>query len=80
MMIDQGILQIAAELLKHDDAEVREQAALLEGSFALSGIGREMFLDYAFENLKELLEDEDIRVREASAWALYRVSVNEDGC
>jgi len=46
----------------------------------LSGIGREMFLDYAFENLKELLEDEDIRVREASAWALYRVSVNEDGC
>ncbi len=80
MMIDQGILQIAAELLKHDDPEVREQAALLEGSFALSGIGREMFLDYAFENLKELLEDEDIRVREASAWALYRVSVNEDGC
>ena len=80
MMIDQGILQIAAELLKHDDAEVREQAALLEGSFALSGIGREMFLDYAFENLKELLEDEDIRVMEASAWALYRVSVNEDGC
>ena len=80
MMIDQGILQIAAELLKHEDAEVREQAALLEGSFALSGIGREMFLDYAFEELKALLEDEDIRVREASAWALYRVSVNEDGC
>ena len=80
MMIDQGILEIAAELLKHDDPEVREQSALLHGSFALSGIGRPMFIDFSFENLKELLEDEDIRVREAAAWALYRVSVNQDGC
>jgi hypothetical protein len=40
MMIEQEILQIAAELLKHEDGEVREQAALLQGSFALSGIGR----------------------------------------
>ncbi len=39
-MISQEILQIASDLLKHEDAEVREQAALLEGSFALSGIGR----------------------------------------
>jgi len=45
----------------------------------LSNIGRDLF-DYVFESLKELLEDEDLRVREASAWALYRVSVNEDGC
>lgn len=80
MMIEQGILQIAADLLKHDDPEVREQAALLQGSFALSNIGRDLFIDYVFESLKELLEDEDLRVREASAWALYRVSVNEDGC
>jgi hypothetical protein len=29
MMIDQEILQIAAEILKHEDPEVREQAALL---------------------------------------------------
>jgi hypothetical protein len=29
MMINQEILQIAAELLKYEDAEVREQAALL---------------------------------------------------
>ena len=78
-MIHEDILQIAAELLKHDDPEVREQAALLQGSFALSMNGRQNF-DYAFENLKELLEDEDLRVREASAWALYRLSVNEDGC
>lgn len=70
MMISQDILQIAADLLKHEDPEVREQAALLQGSFALSGIGRESFIDYVFESLKELLEDEDLRVREASAWAL----------
>ena len=66
-------------MLKHEDPEVREQASLLQGSFALSGLGRQIF-EYAFENLKELLEDEDLRVREASAWALYRLSVNEDGC
>jgi len=29
MMIEQGILQIVADLLKHEDPEVREQAALL---------------------------------------------------
>ena len=29
MMIQDDILQIAAELLKHDDPEVREQASLL---------------------------------------------------
>ena len=40
MMVDQEILQISAELLKNEDAEVREQSALLQGSFALSGIGR----------------------------------------
>ena len=33
-----------------------------------------------FDNLKELLEDEDIRVREATSWALMRLSVNQDGC
>merc|ERR1712060_876262 len=79
MMIDQEILQIAADLLRHEDAEVREQSALLQGSFALSGIGRQIF-DFAFENLKELLEDNELNVREAASWALYRMSVNEDGC
>ena len=36
--------------------------------------------DFVFENLKELLEDDEIRVREAAAWAFMRLSVNEDGC
>ena len=79
MMIEQEILSITSSLLKHEDAQVREQAALLQGSFALSGIGRRMF-DFVFDNLKELLEDEDLKVREACAWAFMRLSVNEDGC
>ena len=78
-MIDQEIIQIAQNLLKHEEPEVREQAAILQGSFAISGIGRQNF-EFVFDNLKELLEDEDIRVREACAWAFYRLSVNEDGC
>jgi len=40
MMIESEILQITAGLLKHVDGEVREQAALLLGAFALSAIGR----------------------------------------
>ena len=73
------VLSICSSLLKNEDPEVREQAALLQGSFAISGIGRRMF-DEVFDNLKELLEDDDIRVREACAWAFMRLSVNDDGC
>lgn len=72
-------MDIAASLLKHDEPEVREQAALLQGSFALSKIGRTNFT-FVFDNLKDLLQDEDIRVREACAWAFHRSSVNDDGC
>lgn len=39
-MIDNEILPITSELLKREQPEVREQAALLLGSFALSAIGR----------------------------------------
>ena len=78
-MIDDEILSIASTLLKHEDSEVKEQAALLQGSFAISGIGRRMF-DFVFENLKELLEDYNLKVREAAAWAFMRLSVNDDGC
>lgn len=78
-MIDQDILAIASQLLRHDDPEVREQAALLEGSFAISGIGRQSY-DFVFDNLRELLEDDYIHVREACAWAFHKLSVNDDGC
>jgi hypothetical protein len=30
--------------------------------------------------LKELLEDEDLQVREATAWAFKQLTVNDDGC
>lgn len=78
-MIDDEILNICATLLKHEDAEVKEQAALLQGEFALSGIGRRMF-DFVFESLKELLEDYSLKVREATALAFKKLSVNDDGC
>jgi len=51
----------------------------LLSSFAISKIGRELF-EVAFQNLIDLLEDEDIKVREAAAFTILRVSVNEDGC
>ena len=56
-------------MLKYEDGEVREQAALLLGSFALSYNGRALF-EYAFAPLKDLLEDEDLKVREAAAWTI----------
>jgi len=39
-MIEAELLQITSLLLKHQDAEVREQAALLISAFAISAIGR----------------------------------------
>lgn len=56
-------------MLKYEDGEVREQAALLLGSFALSYNGRALF-EYAFAPLKDLLEDEELKVREAAAWTI----------
>lgn len=78
-MIDAEILPITSELLKSEESEVREQASLLLGSFALSAIGRQLF-DYAFPNLKALLEDEVLAVRKAAAWAFKQLTVNDDGC
>jgi 4-hydroxy-3-methylbut-2-enyl diphosphate reductase IspH len=49
-MIDHDLLQISANLLKHPFEEVREQAAILLSSFALSKRAREIF-GYAFAML-----------------------------
>ncbi len=78
-MIDREILPITSELLRSEEPDVREQAAKLLGSFALSAIGRQLF-DYAFPNLRSLLEDEELQVRTAAAWALKQLTVNKDGC
>lgn len=78
-MIDAEIMPITSELLKCPEWQVRQQAALLLGSFALSAIGRQLF-EYAFPNLKDLLEDESLEVREATSWAFKQLTVNDDGC
>lgn len=39
-MIEDGVLEIVASLLKSQDVEVREQSAQLLSQFALSAIGR----------------------------------------
>lgn len=77
-MIEEGLLEIVATLLKSQDAEVREQSALLLGKFAISAIGRQWF-DQAFVNMTALLEDEFLPVREATAWIYERLSINDDG-
>lgn len=78
-MIDHDLLQIAANLLKHPNWEVREQAAILLSNFALSRRAREIF-GYAFPMLQELLEDQVLRVREAVALIFEKLSINDDGC
>lgn len=45
----------------------------------MSAIGRQLF-DYAFPNLRDLLEDEELDVRKAAAWAFRQLTVNDDGC
>lgn len=78
-MIDHKLLEIAANLLSHNNWEVREQAAILLSSFALQKRAREIY-SFAFPKLKELLEDKVLRVREAVACAFEKLSVNDDGC
>lgn len=50
-MIDHNLLQIASNMLNHDNWEVREQAAILLSSFALSKRAREIY-SYAFPKLQ----------------------------
>ncbi len=78
-MIDYDILEISSYLLVDQSWEVREQAALLIGALAYSKRARDRF-SCAFTNLKTLLEDDVLRVREAVAYAFERLSVNHHGC
>jgi len=79
MMIDQDLLQIATYHLSSSSHEVREQAATLLSSFAISRRARENF-GYAFPRLQELLEDKVLAVRVAVAKVFTRLSINDDGC
>ncbi len=78
-MLDCDLLEISANLLKDVSWEVREQAALLIAAMAISNRARDRF-ECAFANLKQLLEDKQLRVREAVAYVFRRLSVNHQGC
>lgn len=89
-MIANGIIESSSSLLLSDDAEVRQQAALLVGSFVYSKQARmeeplyeeneevapQLPLQYTCECLQEKLDDECLKVRVATAWAFYKLSVN----
>jgi len=77
-MIDYDLLEIASNLLKDPNWEVREQAALLIGALAIFYRARERF-ESVFGNLKQLLEDKVLRVREAVTYAFERLSINAHG-
>jgi HEAT repeat protein len=77
-MIDNGIVESASSLLRDDDPEVRQQAALLIGSFVTSVRAREG-IQPAFEGLQQQLLDESLAVREACSWAFFKLSLNRHG-
>ena len=61
-MIDNDLIAIVSALLKHRNEEVREQAAMLTGSFAIHFRACSHLMEYSFKNLKEILEDNDQNV------------------
>jgi hypothetical protein len=78
-MIDFDIIAITSALLRHQDAEVREQAALLIGQFAVHNRACPHLMEYSFKNLKEILEDDVQSVRDATALVFQRLSVTAAG-
>lgn len=58
-MIDSDLIANVSPMLKDRNEEVREQAALLIGSFATHGRACESLMLHSFKNLKDLLEDAD---------------------
>jgi hypothetical protein len=56
-MIDQDLIAISSGLLRHENEEVREQAALLIGSFATHNRACPHLIEYSFKNLIHILED-----------------------
>ena len=78
-MIDNGIIDSTANLLLDENEQVREQAALLIGSFVTSAHARTM-IEPALPPLQAQLSDSVQFVREAAAWAFHKLSVNRAGC
>ena len=78
-MIDNDIIAITSALMKHKDHEVREQSALLVGSFAIHNRACPSLIEYSFKNLKDILEDDIQAVRNAAAWVFERLSITATG-
>lgn len=75
-MIDCDLIAITSALMKHRFSEVREQAALLIGSFSMHKRASPHLIEYSFKNLVEILEDADRWVRDAAAWVFKKLSIN----
>ena len=73
------LLAITSALMKHRDPEVREQAALITGSFSLHQRAAPHMIEYSFKNLNDILEDSDQSVRDAAAWVFKMLSINATG-
>lgn len=76
-MINYNMVVIVSTLLLDDDKYVREQAALLIGSFMSHQRARER-IEETCPLLK--LEDDELKVREATAWTFYQMSLSRHGC
>lgn len=76
-MINYNMVVIASTLLLDEDKYVREQAALLIGTFVSHQRARER-IEETCPLLK--LEDEELKVREATAWTFYQLSLTRNGC
>jgi len=79
-MIDKDLIAITSAMMKHRNEEVREQSALLIGSFATHNRACEFLMLYSFKALNELLEDADQSVRNATSWVFKQLSVTAAGC
>lgn len=78
-MIDADLIAITSALMKHRDAEVREQGALLIGQFALHQRAAAQLFEHSFLYLNELLEDSNQDVRNAAALVFLKLSINSYG-
>ena len=56
-MIENDLISIVSTLLRHKNEEVREQAAILLGSFSIHNRACPHLMEYSFDHLKFILED-----------------------
>lgn len=79
IMIDQGMIEAVAPLLKDSDPEVRREAVSLVGSLAMSEKTKQKF-SLLCDGVQSQLTDEFPSVQEVAAWAILRLSSGRDGC